>query len=148
MIQGAGWYVDLTNGTSIPVHEHAKDVMQTPQKFRINPKAIAHLNPDLPADRDKIRRMVLHHGFARVRSHGSSVVVEFDVKVEDAVPIVIPFLTENFPPNTWVAFNDIANNKQYTDIQVGELEDQDKLSQVLGLVYERKSIKLSRLYEK
>lgn len=147
MIQGNGWYIDLTSGTSVPVHEHAKDVMREPQKFRINPRDIANLNPDLPADRDKIRRMVLHRGFARVRSHGNSVVVEFDIKVEDAVPIVIPFLTENFSPNTWVAFNDVTNNRQYTDIQVGELEDQDKLNQVLGLVYEHKSIKLSMLYE-
>lgn len=147
MIQGSGWYIDLTSGNAITVHEHAKDVMQNPKQFRINPRDVAGLNPDLPQDRDKIRRLVLHRGFARIRQHSNSVVVEFDIKVEDAVPIVIPFLMENFDPNTWVAFNDVANNKQYTDIRIGELEDQDRLNQVLGLVYERKSIKLSRLYE-
>lgn len=147
MIQGSGWYIDLTSGNTINVHEHAKDVIQNPKQFRINPREIAGLNPDSPQDRDKIRRLVLHHGFARVRQHGNSVVVEFDTKVEDAVPIVIPFLVGNFDPNTWVAFNDVANNKQYTDIRIGELEDQDKLNQVLGLVYEHKSIKLSALYE-
>jgi hypothetical protein len=144
---GEGWYVDLTTGQAIQVYEHAHDVMQNPQKFRVNPKEIAGLQPTVPADRDKIRRLVLHRGFARVRAHGASVVVEFDVKVEDAVPVVIPFLTETFGPNTWVAFHDITSHKQYTDIQVSDLEDQDKLNQVLGLVYEHKGIKLSRLYE-
>jgi hypothetical protein len=147
VIQGSGWYIDLTSGSSINVHEHAKDVMQNPKRFRINPNEIAGLNPDSPQGRDKIRRLVLHRGFARVRQHGSSVVVEFDIKVEDAVPIIIPFLIENFDPNTWVAFNNVTSNKFYTDIRVGELEDQDKLNQVLGMVYEHKSWKLSALYE-
>lgn len=144
---GQGWYIDLTTGQAIPVYEHAHDVMQDPKKFRVNPKEIADLIPTVPADRDKIRRLVLHRGFARVRAHGASVVVEFDVKVEDAVPVVIPFLTETFGPQTWVAFHDITSHKQYTDIRVADLEDQDKLNQVLGLVYEHKSIKLSSLYE-
>lgn len=144
---GQGWYIDLTTGQAISVYEHAHDVTQTPKKFRVDPKEVAGLIPTSPEDRDKIRRLVLHRGFARVRAHGNSVVVEFDVKTEDAVPIVVPWLVENFGPNTWVAFHNITTHKQYADITVADLEDQDKLDAIFGLVYEHKSIKLSRLYE-
>ena len=144
---GEGWYIDLNSGQAIPVHEHAHDVAQNPKKFRINPKEIAGLQPTVPTDRDQIRRLALKRGFARVRSHGSSVVVEFDARIEDAVPMVIPFLTDNFGPNTWAAFHNIADHKQYNDIRVADLEDSDKVNQIFGLVTEHKSIKLSSLYE-
>ena len=147
MALGEGWYLDLTNGEAISVDEHALDVAHNPQKFRINPKEIAGLQATSPTAKDQIRRLVLHRGFARVRSHGNSVVVEFDVKLDDALPILIPFLTETFGPHTWVAFHDVANHRQYTDIRVLDLEDQDKLDQVFGAVREHRSIKLHQLYE-
>ena len=145
---GEGWYIDLATGESISVDEHAYDVMHEPQKFRIDPKEITDLPPTAPADRDRIRRLALKRGFARVRSHGNSVVVEFDYpKLEDAVSMVIPFLTNNLGSQTWVAFHDITRKKQYADITVRELEDQDRVNEIFGLVYERKKIKLSSLYE-
>lgn len=143
---GEGWYIDLNTGQAVKVYEHAHDVMENPKKFRVHPKEIAGLIPTNPTDRDIIRRLVLKRGFARVRAHGSSVVIEFDMKAEDAIPMIIPFLTETFGPNTWVAFHDLMLHRQYTDIKVSELEDQDRLNQTFGL-FEHKSIKLSSLYE-
>lgn len=145
---GEGWFIDLSTGEFIPVDEHAYDVWHAPKKFRINPKEIAHLQPAQPADRYKIVRLALQKGFARVRAHGRTVVVEFDdPRIEDVVMMTVPFLTDNFGPQTLVGYHNLATGKQYHDILVRELEDQDRVNEIFGLVFEHKGWKLSNLYE-
>ena len=145
---GEGWFIDLNTGKFIPVDEHAYAIWHTPKQFRIDPKEIAGLQPAQPNDRFKIVRLALSKGFARVRAHGRTVVIEFDdPKIEDVLLMTIPFLTDNFGPQTLVGYHNLATKKQYNDILVRELEDQERINQIFGLVFEHKSIKLSSLYE-
>ena len=147
---GEGWWIDLTTGQAIPVDEHAYAVLQNPTRYRLDPKLVKGKMPSAPTAKDtmELRRLAMKNGFVRVRAHGASVVVEFDYpKLEDVVAILVPFLTNQFGPHTWVAFHDVTRNKQYADVTVQNLEDPDFVNQLFGLVFEHKSIKLSMLYE-
>lgn len=145
MISGEGWWIDLNTGEALPVAEHTKAILNNPRRFRLDPREIAR-NIRGTARPDSLIELALKQGFARIRAHGS-VVVEFNHKLEDVAAIVIPFLINNFDESTYVAFHDVAHKRQFADVRIGELEDQDRVNEIFGLVYERKKIKLSSLYE-
>jgi hypothetical protein len=76
MPQGEGWFLDLTTGEAIPIHEHAFAVVENPRRFGLDPREIAGLDP--VRDRIAILRAALKRGFCRVRAHHDEVSIEFD----------------------------------------------------------------------
>lgn len=128
-----GWYIEIATGRVISVRDHAKDI----GSIGLAPQTL---------DKDRIRRLALQKGFARVRQHGSSVVIDFDHDLKQTLDAVLPFLTNNFGPNMWVAMQDVGKNRLYNEFTVGDLDDPERVDQIFGLVFERK-IRLSRLYD-
>lgn len=76
MPPGEGWFIDLENGEYIRIFEHAQAVKEAPERFRIDPAAVAEIV--LPRNRRKILMLALSRSFVRVRASRDDVVMEFD----------------------------------------------------------------------
>jgi hypothetical protein len=141
---GYGWWLDLKNGKSIEVDEHASFVKANPKTFGIDPKRVADITPGYGQDKDRrtILLMAMAKGFARIRAHGIEAHVEFDwANIDDAMFEIVKFLDENFGKLTHVEIHDLYRKKQY-DGRLETLLSPEGLAKTVGVMESDKLVRL------